>query len=126
MDKPFVLLRNIGVMKYYSCLLLLALFSCKHKKELMRFVNEGNDGWNAFNISIYNDSTYDKREMESKMGAYTMHGTEIYFKYGPCKDCKLIIDKDSTGCVHDPVLISDDHTTHMRVIFDSLYCGKMN
>lgn len=94
----------------------------------MRFVNDRNDSWNAFsfNISIYNDSTYDERALESRMGAYTMNGPVIYFKDGPRKGFKLIIDKDSAGCIMDPMLIDEDHATRMQVIFDSLYCGKKN
>jgi hypothetical protein len=116
--------RNIDAMKYLSLLFLVVIsFSCKPKpKELLRFVNDQNDGFNGFNICIYSDSSYEKREWESNAGQYTMTDSAIYFKTGPLQDNKLVFGKDSAGCISQPQLIYEDRITAMRIILDSLFC----
>ena len=110
-------------MKYRLLVLTIFSFSCKTKpKELLRFVNDQNDGWNAFNIVIHEDSSYTKSEFISDQnGLYSIKNDTVSFKTGPLKNYKLVLTKDSTGHVLKAVLIYQNQTTAMRTISDSLF-----
>ena len=111
-------------MKFGLLILIIVSFSCGPKpKELLRFVNDQNDAFNAFNISIFSDSNYEKSEFLSEEGGtYSLTNEAIYFKTGPLQDNKLRFTNDNLGCVKASQLVYVNHTTTMRTILDSLYC----
>ena len=110
-------------MKFGLTILIIVSFSCKPKpKELLRFVNDKNDGFNAF-ISIFSYSSYEKSEFLSEEdGTYRLTNEAIYFKTGPLQDNELRFTKDNSGCIQVSQLVYKNHATTMRTILDSLYC----
>jgi hypothetical protein len=118
-------------MKFIYLLLLFLIFSCSeknnrpHAKELVRFVNTPNDGFDAMGVLIFNDSTYRVEELaETSEGNYSMNDSVISFKTGKLESQSLVLVKNKDGCLGICNLASKDHTTNMRVVGDSLFCRK--
>jgi len=122
-------------MKFLFLILFISCFSCKQKqqqkpaKELIRFVNDQNDGFDAFNISIFDDSTYERDaslfEEDVQRGNYSTNDTAIYFKSGKLNGDRIVFAKDSSGRINKPVLYQYNiSSTPMRIIFDSLFLIK--
>ena len=122
-------------MKYFLLILVMTSFSCRQKrqpkpaKELMRFVNDQNDGFNAFNISIFDDSSYKKDQSlfaeDVERGEYSMNDTAIYFTSGKLNGGRIAFEKDRQGRLQKPILYRHGiMNTPMRIIFDSLPANK--
>lgn len=110
-------------MRYLLFLVTIATFSCKPKpRELLRVVNDQNDGFDAFNIVIYDDSSYVKTEFLSEQtGSYAIINDNIYFKSGTLKNYELVLEKDSSGHISKTALTYQKQVTQMRTLFDSLF-----
>lgn len=112
--------------RFLSVLILAFLYSCSARPvEILRLVNDQNDGWNAFTVSLFNDSTYKKEEFLSSAGGdYSVINDTVYFTTGALEKQTLVFGKDSLGCNGEPKLVFQRYTTVVRVIFDSLFCGR--
>jgi hypothetical protein len=122
-------------MKYTLAVAMLSiLVACKNRpeaprnpKEILKLVDEGNDGWNAFPIAFSDDSTFKIEyfsfgDPDIETGKYSISEKSIYvFRQNSRKD-KIIFDRTSTGCLYNVKYLSGDRTINMRVVRDSLFC----
>lgn len=86
-------------------------------------VNDQNDGWNAFTVSVFDDGTYKKEVFGgSEAGGCSIRNDTVYFNTGRLKGEAMVFTRGPSGCVYEPALLSQKDRTGMRVNFDSLFC----
>jgi hypothetical protein len=115
-------------MKPFTILFIsLALFSCnKDRHVILRLVNSGNDGWDAFSIFLYDDSTYSVDDIPSdNTGKYTIQDTVIHLGSSKPGGQKIMFNKTALGCMYNVHYVSDNRVTDMRVIDDNLCCKSI-
>jgi hypothetical protein len=102
-------------------------FSCSRDPHVMlSLVNADNDGFNAFSIYLHDDSTYTiDDDLSNNKGRFTIDDTVIYFDGRNSNTKKLVYNKTSSGCLYNVRYVSENKTTDMRVISDSLYCKSV-
>jgi len=106
------------------------VISCKHSsrppREILRFVNDQNDGWNAFPIALRDDSTFEIEhlsfgEPDVERGRYSISSEGILLFRGDSSHERIIFEVTPSGHILKPTYISDKRTIAMRVVFDSLF-----
>jgi hypothetical protein len=101
---------------------LLFLVSCRHQsKEILKFVNDQNDGWNAFSITLRDNNTYKREDFGSSYtGKYHISGTTISLGKN-----EIVFDTTSSGCIYNARYGKEESLTDMRVVFDNLFCKPL-
>jgi hypothetical protein len=110
--------------------ILVSLLSCRHqpndRKDIFKLVNDQNDGWNAFSITLRNDNTYKREDFGSnETGKYSVSDTIILLNGNNQSGGKIIFDTTRFGCPYNIKYFQTDNPTSMRVVFDSMFCGHI-
>lgn len=101
-------------------------FQHHDSKTVLRLVNKPNDGWNAFNIIMHEDSSYEVRNIFVRSsGHYSISGNVILL-HNATTDEKIKFNMTDLNCPYNIQYISKSDTTDMRVILDSIFCHRIS